>query len=112
LAGPVDSDLETGIGAPAVSREGRIVATTKRQTGKTIAKDSEGKEYTVVAVTTFIDAPRVGSARKEFAGSQEFFVSVEEDGIRVSKGVKRISQGEYEIIDSGVRLRSDAEDAP
>jgi hypothetical protein len=88
------------------------VATKKRQTGKVLARDAEGKEYSVITVTTFLDAPGLGSARKELVVSHEFFTTVEEDGIRISKSVNRIDKGIYEIAGTGIELRSDAPDAP
>jgi len=69
--------------------------------GTFIAKSDDGTQYTIYKYTEYLDA-----------GSGEFIESWKD--LRLSSGtsVNRIKQGEYQIVDTGIILYSNASDAP
>ena len=76
-----------------------------RHTGTFSARSEFGREYTIHIYTEFSDV-RAREAPSEIVGG------VQE--LRTPEGlvVTRLAKGEYQVAQTGVRLRSDAPDAP
>lgn len=77
----------------------------KRYTGKFIAFDEKGCEYTLYIYTEFINDLSFENMEARIEKSKE---------IRTSDGfyVNRLHKGEYKIVDLDIVLRSDSPDAP
>jgi hypothetical protein len=76
----------------------------KRHTGSFVAHDDKGRPYTIHIYTDFIDvSSREGSG--EIEGLKE---------LQTANGnhVNRIKQGEYQVVATGVILKSSSPDAP
>jgi hypothetical protein len=77
----------------------------KKVTGSVNASGSDGRLYTLYIYTDILDAGAFGEPAATREGLKE---------LRTSNGllVNRLRQGEYEIVQTGVRLHSDSPDAP
>jgi hypothetical protein len=78
---------------------------TKRQTGRFTARDHAGNVYTVYIFTEYSPAGTRDDPHAMLEGMKELQVA---DG----SPVNRKQQGEYEIVSTGVILRSDDPKAP
>ncbi len=76
-----------------------------RQTGTFAARSEFGREYTIHIFTEFSDVRARAAPTAIVGGRQE---------LRTPEGlvVTRLAQGEYQVAQTGVRLRSDDPDAP
>jgi hypothetical protein len=72
----------------------------RRRTGSFQAQGSDGRAYTVEVWTKFRSAGTAEDAGAEVAGRTELYTSS-------GAHVVRVQPGEYRIVPTGVRLRSD-----
>ena len=77
----------------------------KRRTGTFMVDGNDGRSYTIYIYTDFINAGTLDDPRAEIEGLKELRTS---DG----KAVNRLSKGEYQVVQTGVILRSSESDAP
>ena len=77
----------------------------KKRTGSFRATGSDGRQYTVHIYTDFIDVGSFGDPNAVAEGLKELQTS---DGMLVN----RLQQGQYEIVQTGVVLRSNSPAAP
>jgi putative component of toxin-antitoxin plasmid stabilization module len=77
----------------------------KRQTGRFTASGDDGRQYTVYIYTDVIDAGTFGDPNAVVEGLKELRTS---DGMAVNHRQK----GEYQVVQTGVVLRSSSPDAP
>ncbi len=77
----------------------------KKQTGQFTATGDDGRRYTIYIYTDFIDAGHFGNPNAVVEGMKELLTS---DGMAVNRHQK----GEYQIVQTGLMLRSNAPDAP
>ena len=77
---------------------------TRRISGTFQARGDDGREYTVLIVTEYLREGTYDDPHGVVEGSK---------GLRTAEGaeVKRLRKGEYQLVDSGGILRSDAPDA-
>ncbi|MGA2228190.1 MAG: hypothetical protein ABSH41_27465 [Syntrophobacteraceae bacterium] len=78
----------------------------KRQTGSFKADGDDGRQYTVCIYSAFADAGQFGGPKVE--------VEVGAKELRTTGGkiVRYVQKGEYEIVETGVILRSNSPGAP
>jgi hypothetical protein len=77
----------------------------KKRTGSFSATGTDGRQYTVYIYIDFIDAGSFENPNAVAKGLKELRTS---DGMHVN----RRQQGEYEIVQTGVVLRSNSPTAP
>jgi hypothetical protein len=77
----------------------------KKRTGSFRATGSDGRQYTVYIYTDFIDIGSFQNPNAVVEGLKELRTS---DGMPVN----RLQQGEYEIVQTGIVLRSSSPAAP
>ncbi len=78
---------------------------TIKQTGKFTASGSDGRAYTVYIYTNYIDTGNFIDPNAFVEGLKELRTS---DGLAVNRHKK----GEYEIVQTGVLLKSNSVEAP
>jgi putative component of toxin-antitoxin plasmid stabilization module len=76
-----------------------------KMTGSFSATGDDGRQYEVYIYTNFIKAGTFGDPNAVVEGLKELRTS---DGMAIN----RLQQGEYEIVQTGVVLRSSSPDAP
>lgn len=76
----------------------------KRHTGTFIARGSDGRDYTVHVYTEYISAGSFDDPDAVIEGMK---------GLHTSTGqrVNRLGKGQYQIVSTGVALRSDSPEA-
>ena len=79
--------------------------TMRRKIGQFIATDEKGRRYTILIYTNIIKAGTFEDPSMEVEGIKE---------LKTFEGmaVNRLEKGKYQIVQSGIIVRSDSPDAP
>jgi hypothetical protein len=77
----------------------------ERQTGRFQAVSDDGRAVMVNILTTFLISRPLSGPPQEIEGLRRLLT---DDGLSVN----RLGKGEYQIVATGVKLRSDDPDAP
>jgi len=79
--------------------------TMRRKIGQFIATDENGRRYTLLIFTNVIKGGTLENPGKEVEGMEELTTF---EGMAVN----RLEKGKYQIVQTGIIVRSDSPDAP
>jgi hypothetical protein len=77
----------------------------RRKIGQFIATDENGRRYTIMIFTNIIKAGTLENPSMEEEGMKELTTF---EGMAVN----RLEKGKYQIVQTGITVRSDSPDAP